>query len=323
MGKCIYCLRPNKFIKSHVVPECLGSNIILKNSVCAVCDNKIGIVEAKVCNELSFYRLITQVKSKGKYATSKAELNVFGQKIPARISRGGIKGYVRPIIEDGPPRYFHAVAETQKKLKKLMKKYTKTGIEFNEERISEVEVKVVFRQELTNINSMDFLRVAAKIAFERFCMKRYSQAFDKEFNPVREFVLNGNRISRQVAFLIFDNELANNILDISCPYHGILLFGAHNKIASIVNIFGLFYYYIILNNNVNYLINDWEEFVYIDPKTKKDREPLYHSFPNFPQLELSIERSLRDSNVFRKSTNYAREKFNLFLKQIVNFQTPE
>lgn len=65
MEKFIYCSNPKGLTKSHIIPECLGANLKLNKSVCKECNSKLGnTIEAKICNDFSFYRFLAQIKTK-------------------------------------------------------------------------------------------------------------------------------------------------------------------------------------------------------------------------------------------------------------------
>ena len=317
MRKCIYCIKSQDLTKSHIIPECLGSQLRLKYFVCEECNSKIGrAIEAKICKDFEFYRFIAQIKTKGKYATTRVELNVLGNDIEVEFRSGGVPKFIPPIIVDeGPPRKFFQVAESKKKLEKYIKNFAKMGIHFDESKMEIEDVKATFTVELANIDSVDYLRLATKIAFERLCLIGPTRVFNEEYNPIREFILNGIQPKNQVAFLFYEENIVNNVLPIPFPYHGILTFGFGKWIASIVTIFGLFYYLVLMNRNA-YLLRNWVDYIYIDPKTGKMRVPLLKTFYSLPKLISSINRSQRDRHVLSKSKTLARNRFDDFLRQI-------
>ncbi len=124
MEKCIYCGSQEKLTNSHIIPECLGANLKLLKSVCEDCNKKIGsTIEAKICNDFSFYRFLAQVKTKkGKQASTRAELEIMGNKVNVKIGEGGIPTSVPPIIVDeGPPRQFLFNPQTREAREPILK----------------------------------------------------------------------------------------------------------------------------------------------------------------------------------------------------------
>lgn len=318
MEKCIYRFESPPLIKSHIIPECLGSKHVFPDSVCDECNSIISReIEAEACDILSFFRMILQLKTKGKYATAQAEINVFGEKFKIPIRKGfkPKSKYIRPIIiKKGSYRDFYILANSQEKLKKQMKELTKSGIKFEEKKITPIDPKLTFEFKFNEVNSVNFLRLATKIGFERFCEYRPQQAFSDEFNPIRKYILEGKQGLSKNAFLIFEERLIKTNLYLPFPYHGIFLFGFNKIIGSIVIIFGLFYYFVLLNSNA-YLLKDWYDFIYIDPIAKKTRFPILSSPPSLLDLMRKIKKSLRDKNSHLKAIDYARKKFNQFLKE--------
>lgn len=206
--KCIYCLNRNPDSVSHIIPECLGATLKLHNSVCSQCNHEIGKFEAKVCEDLHFYRWFLQLKTKGKIATTEAELHIDGEMINVLLRKGlePRSEFIRPMIkEDGSERYFKLISDNPDRLEKQFSKYfEKLGIKFDRENVKLTKIDFVFPGEKINISSDNFKRMAAKIAFERFAQKRYQQAISSEFNHIRNYVKTGISESPEPAFLIYE-----------------------------------------------------------------------------------------------------------------------
>lgn len=318
MEKCIYCGSKEKLTNSHIIPECLGANLKLLKSVCEDCNKKIGsTIEAKICNDFSFYRFLAQVKTKkGKQASTRAELEIMGNKVNVKIGKGGIPTYVHPIIVDeGPPRKFLVTAESPEKLKKYVNRFEKIGIMFDPEKMAKEDVKLIFTADKRYIASNDYLRVATKIAFERLCDISPQRAYNDEYDNVRNFVRFGKYQNRKPARLIYEENLVNNILGVPFPFHCILLFACGRLIASIVSIFGLFYYYVILNYN-NRISQNWDNFIYFNPQTREAREPILKNMYSMRRILSLVTLSLRDPDVVKKSQKYAKEKFDEVISKI-------
>ncbi len=309
MDKCIYCFTDKKLTKSHVIPEGLGSNLKLLKAVCLNCNSEHGrTFEAQVCKDLSFYRMLLQLESKGKVAKTEAEMNILGHKITVSVGKKGLPQNVKPIIEEGLSRKFLVSAESPNKLKQKMKAFIKGGYEFDEDKMTETSVQLVFKGEQTKIDSLNFLRLAAKIAFEKFCMFRGTQAYDSEFNHIRSFIKEGKYGPEFVVNLIYENTLMNQVIGLPFPLHSILSYGSGKEIGAIVTIFGLFNYFVLLSSNAC-VIQDWDEYMIIHPQTKKDTLPLLTGKHSISTVHNLIAKSLKDKNSGQKAKEFARQKF--------------
>lgn len=318
MEKCIYCNNPDDLTDSHIIPECLGANLLLKDAVCHDCNSFLGrTIEAKICKDFRFYRFLAQIKTKKrKHPTTQADLEVLGKKVKISVGKGGLPKSIPPIIvEEGPPRQYFVVAESPKKLKKYMKKFEKIGVKFDSDEAIKQDVKLTFTADKRYISSDDYLRVVAKIAFERLCGTSPQRAFQSGYDKVKQFVRHGQYQNSKPAQLIYEENLVKKILALPFPYHSILLFAYGKLIASIVSIFGLFYYFILLNDN-NRLLQEWADFIYFNPQTRESRVPILERDYSLERILTLIERSRRDPEVETKSQVFAREKFDEVVSKI-------
>jgi hypothetical protein len=318
-NKCIYCLRSENLTKSHIFPEGLGGKQGPDKTVCDKCNGEFGrTVEAKVCRDFSFYRYIAQIKSKGKQATTPASLSVMGHNLVIKkMLPGGIPSYIPPIIIDkGPPRSFIQVAESPVKLKKYMAGFIKKmGINYDETLMSVEDVKLIFYNELSSIDSIDFRRLVTKIAFERFCRIRPQQKYDKDLDPIREFIIKGTSTRNSIAVLFYERDIVNNILQLPFPYHSVLIFGRNQLIASIVTLFGLFYYLVILNPRA-VTLTDWINYLYLIPTKRQETEPIFRTSYPLSALINRLHRAPKGSYALQSSKDYARARFENYLREI-------
>lgn len=317
-GKCIYCGSPNGLTDSHIVPECLGSDLQLLGSVCGDCNSTIGReLEAKMCRDFSFYRFITQIKTKsGKTPVVEADLEVFGKIIKVHIGEGGLPRDLHPIVErHGDETKFLVSAESPEKLKQEMIKFEEIGIKFDPENIKEEEARLVFTIDKTKINSIEYLRLASKIAFERLCEYTPKRAFNPDYDVVKKFIRYGDMQEKVPAGLLFEETLVNEILPLPFPYHSIMLFGLDHTVAAIVCILGLFYYFVLLNTR-NALSSKWADFIYIDPMTGKARQPILLHDYSLKRILSLVAKSNGDSDRLHKAQDFARAKFDDVIKQI-------
>ena len=319
VDRCIYCESHGTLTHSHIIPEGLGSKLKLPSSVCRECNVFLGrTIEAKICADLSFYRFLAQIETKkGKDVTTKAELEVMGNKISVQINRAGIPKLIPPIIfEKESSRKFLVLGESPEKLRKNMMQFEKMGIHFETDDAIPHDVRLIATADKRYISSDEYLRVVSKIAFEYLCYFSPQRTFNPEYGRVKNYIRNGQYKERRPAKLIFEFALVNRILPLPFPLHGILLFGHENVVASIVIIFGLFYYFIILSDS-SPGIQDWEEFAYFIPKTKEHIRAtlIKRSYPLSLILRL-IKKSLRDQNVERKVQEFSKQKLDSFLKDM-------
>jgi hypothetical protein len=318
MEKCIYCNSPNNLTDSHIIPEGLGSKLKLPKSVCHECNAFIGrTIEAKICSDFSFYRFLAQIETKkGKDVTTPGDLEILGSKVTVQIGEAGIPKFVPPIVvEQGPPRKFLVLAESPEKLRKYMKQFEKMGIQFETDQATPQDVKVTFTAEKRYISSHDYLRVMSKIAFEYLCYISPLRAFNTEYAKIKGFIRYGQCTNGKPARLIFEDRLVNGILSLPFPFHGILLFGYQKMIGSIISIFGIFYYFVLLNND-NPSLQDWVRFIYFIPQTKESRVPILQHDYSLKTIVDLIRISLRDPNVEQKIQKFSKEKLDVVLKNI-------
>jgi len=318
MEKCIYCNNSDDLTDSHIIPDCLGANLKLKDAVCGECNSSLGrTIEAKICNDFNFYRFLAQIKTKKKkHPTAQAELQVMGKKVKVSVGEGGLPKSIPPIIvKEGPPRQYLVVAESRKKLKKYMKKIKKVSWKFDSDDAEKLDVKLTFTADKRYISTDDYLRIATKIAFERLCEKYPQRAFQAEYDKVKQFVRHGQYQTSKPAQLIYEENLVKNILALPFPYHSILLFACGSLIASIVSIFGLFYYFILLNDD-NRLVQEWANFIYFNPQTRETRIPILEHDCSLERILTLIGVSSRDPEVEMKSQVFAKEKFDEVMNKL-------
>ena len=94
-------------------------------------------------------------------------------------------------------------------------------------------------------------RLAAKVAFERFAQLR-SGAFvaDGDFDPVREFIING--MEQQLCCgVLSDPRLLEGSLNFPLPNHAVVIIGhpQDRVLGAFVTFYSLFYYWVILSTS--------------------------------------------------------------------------
>jgi len=315
MRECIYCNRLKLISKSHIIPECLGGKVKLLERVCKDCNDFLGrTIEAKMCKDFSFYRYLAKIRTKkGKDTTTPAELQVMGKKVRVHIGEGGIPRFVPPIIETryNKKRYF-IVAESPEKLEKYAKRFKEMGIQFEFDSAHPLGVNLIFSAETRYLCSDDYLRVATKIAFEYLCFEYPPHAISSGYEKVKQFIKLGKCEGEKPAFLIYEKSLIEKMLYLPFPLHGILLFQYERIIGSIVSIFGLFYYFVLLKDD-NRILQNWVKFVYFNPATGELRTPLINKGYSLERLLRIITMARRDPDLEIKAREYSRDKINKFL----------
>jgi len=318
MEKCIYCNKTKKLGKSHIVPECLGAKLKLLNRICNDCNHFIGrTIEAKICRDFSFYRYLAQIRTnKGKDVTTPAELQVMGNKVIVHIGEGGKPRFVPPIVEvKGNKKRFLVVAESPDKLNKYTRRFKEMGIQFEYDRAKPITVNLISSTEKRFISSDDYLRVATKIAFEFLCHEYPLRAISDGYEKVKQYIRFGKYENEKPARLIYEDGLVNNVLALPFPLHSILLFGYERMVGSIISIFGLFYYFVLLSDD-NRILQNWTSFIYFNPRTGESRVPLLkHNYSRAKILNL-IRISIRDPDVELKAQKYSSDKIDEILKRI-------
>jgi len=314
---CIYCkktLPEIKPSKSHVIPDFLGGVLELNNAVCIECNNRVNReIEKLMIKPFAYLRSGLDLRGRRRRDIKvSAEVKILGVKIKTKLS-SGIQippfEYQKPNGEKG----LVIVGEKDYVEKEKRKIESNTRKKWNWEEIEgvpefEVLIKVL---PLEVLRDNEGRKLAAKIAFERFCQMRSSTVLvDSCYDGIREFILTGNAGSI-FSNLFFDDKVMNRNFNIPFPWHGIFFMQRRYKLISIVTLFGLFYFLTILTNRMPIFAN-WEECILIHPQTKQKIEPILRGsvFPTIPTTAFEI-----NDDTYRKAARYALTKFDETLRR--------
>ncbi|HDH12256.1 MAG TPA: hypothetical protein ENG83_08715 [Nitrospirae bacterium] len=147
--------------------------------------------------------------------------------------------------------------------------------------------------------------MAAKIAFERFCQMRSSTSLDDScYDGIREFVLTGNTGSI-FSNLFFDDKVMNCNFNIPFPWHGIFLMQKGYSLISVVTLFGLFYFLVILTTRARIDAN-WDECILIHPRTKQEIVPGLRGSLSSTIPDSAFKKV--DNNTYKNAAEYAIDK---------------
>jgi hypothetical protein len=171
MPQCIFCL--NEFLEltdEHVFPAALGGVLVLKDSVCAVCNNGFSKFEQPLAEELAPFRLILQIPDRrGEIPQVAATVKTQDKEYDARVKGDG-KVQLKPIVTEvttteGKKEYWYKFA-TERQKEKLRQEAKEKGREFIETGPGNPEqAEVHLGGELEAIGAEPGLRTASKIAY--------------------------------------------------------------------------------------------------------------------------------------------------------------
>lgn len=314
---CIYCKKTVPEVEpalSHVIPDFLGGALELKNAVCKTCNNKINReVEEPIKKPFAYLRSGLNLQSRTRRDIKiPAKVKILG--VDLEISLGSEVQippfeYQKPngekgLVIVGEKNY---VEEEKRKIDSNQKKRWKwEDLEGTPK--PEIFIEVL---PLNVLIGKEGQRLAAKIAFERFCqMRSASSVLDNCYDQIREFIVTGNA---QGIFsnLFFDDKVMNRNFDFLFPWHGIVFMQRGYKLVSIVTLFGLFYFLVVLTTRARINAN-WEECILIHPQTKQKIVPVLGDSlsPTIPASAFKV-----DNNAYKKATQYALNKFDNALKE--------
>lgn len=314
---CIYCKKSTPEVEptlSHVIPDFLGGALELKDAVCKTCNNKInGEVEEPIKKPFAYLRSGLDLQGRRRRDIKiPAKVKILGVELETNLNSdirippfeyqksNGEKGLV--IV--GENEY---VENEKKKIdSNQRKKWAWEEMEGTPH--PEIFIEVLPFNVLIGKEGQ---RLAAKIAFERFCqMRSASSVLDNCYDQIREFIVADNA---QGIFsnLFFDGKVMNRNFNIPFPWHGIVFMQRGYKLVSIVTLFGLFYFLIVLTTRMSILAN-WEECVLLHPQTKQESVPILRGSLQ-PTIPVSAFRV--DNSVYKEAAQYALSKFDEALKE--------
>jgi len=280
---CIYCtqLFPSRATKSDIIPRSLGGHETLKNAVCSRCNNSCREFEDFFKSNWAWLIFILAVK--GRRTSSppvKATFNFFGKEVPVTI-----RARNRP--PEIPPSFFTDAEGKQtvqlvgdlelvgKKMEELKnRRGFKVWTQLDPQAFKKAEFK--FPIKVDTLDNVYSSRLAAKIAFEYWGKRRGPETLlDASYDQIRKFILPQNTAPVPAAGLICDAKLISQNLDIPFGSHAVSVVADINsgKLGAIVALFGVFYYWIILDNRYPVYANSswlwissaWQKLSYEPP----------------------------------------------------------
>jgi len=254
MPQCIFCLKEHEELTDeHVFPAALGGVLVVKNSVCVVCNNGFSKFEQPLATELAPLRLLLKIPDRyGEVPQANATVKTQDKEYAARVTGDG-KVQVKPIVEvvttDGKKEYWHKFA-TERQKEKLRQEAKEKGAEFIETGPGEPELgEVHLGGELEAIGAEPGLRTTSKIAYVGLAFLAGPKlAMSDSFNEVRTYVRDG---TGKPTSRLFVNEHFIEAVQQGPHQHSLIVAGRHDKrrVDAIVRLFGGLCYFVQLSEH--------------------------------------------------------------------------
>lgn len=278
---CIYCKEvtsTNEASGSHIIPAALGGFQELRFAVCRGCNGAISReVETPFKDAWAWLICSLDIRGRrGKPPPFKAQMNLAGQHVDITIRSPARPPEIPPIFVKGVGVHLvgpRAYVET--KMREFQKKQPNrvwTEQDTDDLRNKEIAFPI-------NVDALDAIfsrRLAAKIAFESWAKRRSPKSvLGSEYDSLREFIRWGRMRRSAWSGLIADETIITKNIPIPFPCHAVS-FIAHPSesiLGSVVVLFGLFYYGVILNFRYP-LIASISELTLTTPLLKKSANPV-------------------------------------------------
>jgi hypothetical protein len=253
MRKCIFCLKERELTDEHVFPAALGGVLVLKESVCAVCNNGFSKFEQPLAAELTPIRLILQIPDRrGEIPQAAATVKTQDKEYEARVKGDG-RVQLKPIIEitmdEGVKEVWYKFA-TERQKEKLRQEAREKGRQFIETGPGKPEdAEVHLGGELEAIGSEVGLRTASKIAYVGLAYIAGAKlATTDSFNEIRAYVLEG---TGKPTSRLFVHERFMGAVQQGPHQHSLIIAGRHDKgrVDAIVRLFGGLCYFVQLSEH--------------------------------------------------------------------------
>lgn len=253
MPQCIFCLQEKESLtEEHVFPAALGGVLVLKDSVCAECNNGFSKFEQPFVAELSPIRLFLKIPDRyGKLPQVAAIIKTQDKEYEGRVKGDG-KVQLKPIVtetttSEGVKEYLYKFA-TERQKEKLRQETKEKGGQFVETPGDPEQAEVHLGGELEVIGSAAGLRAVSKIAYvglaERAGMKL---ATGEAFNEVRAYIREG---TGKATSRLFVHERFLQAVQQGPHQHSLIIAGRHDKkrVDAIVRLFGGLCYFVQLSD---------------------------------------------------------------------------
>jgi len=255
MPQCIFCLKEfEELTDEHVFPAALGGVLVLKNSVCAVCNNGFSKFEQPLATELTPLRLLLQIPDRrGEIPQAAATVKTQDKEYAARVTGDG-KVQFKPIVAEvmtteGKKEYWYKFA-TERQKDKLRQEAKEKGHQFIETGPGKPEeAEVHLGGELEAIGSEAGLRTTSKIAYVGVAhIAGAKLAMNDSFSEVRAYVREG---TSKPSSRLFVNERFMEAVQQGPHQHSLIVAGRHDKgrVDAIVRLFGGLCYFVQLSEH--------------------------------------------------------------------------
>lgn len=326
---CIYCGAKDDLSKSDIIPDALTNAKIINSNVCRIEHNNrfSDLFENEVISKFALITNELDIKSsKGKtYAAYDANFLIGDTEYSTKISSETdlFKSNKKMRSVDG--KILLGAIDEIKKIKMA-----------NSTNISEVDVNKIEIEKRVSIDlsiyfSSAMFRLAAKIAFEWYCVKNTIKTKQNEFLSVIEFITTGighnivSFVGNPAVYLAFKQM-------VGLGSHALLTYVAlDNSVNVIVNLFGIAIYNVRLcentteccKNNVLFqeLTLDAQRVEFVDTDLVSFQQHLMNSFVNNnngSRINIMVPKDMTDTTLkykFDYINNY--EIFQKDLKLII------
>lgn len=255
--------------------------MVLTRAVCIRCNGRIAReVETPARDQLAFFQSFWGIRGKSRRAKGvPAIFRYAGEEKPIHLDHGGEPPKAVVLIGcngEGGTRYrlLGHPCEIERHGQGIKRRHP--GL-IQDKRQPEMEAA---EYEFRIISAKDLIgpilrRLAAKIAFERLAQLRSAAILlEHEFDPIRNFILDGVEGQRSLCGLLWDEEIVRQALPIPLPQHAVCLIGhsADRRLGGFVILYGLFYYWIILSEEYP-VLSPWDDTLLIHPQTSEVVNP--------------------------------------------------
>lgn len=246
---CIYCGVTDDLSKSDILPDALTNTKIINPNVCRIeHNNKFSdMFESEVIKKLAFITNELDIKSSKskKYAAYEANISIGDNNYKTKLSSdveifGGNK-MMRSV--DG--KYLVGKIDELRKIKDANDKNV------NEIDITQIEIKTSVNLELSVFFSNSMFRLAAKIAFEWYCVRNRVTSKENDFLSIINFITMNT--GDGIVSIVSNPEIYQFFnITVNFGSHALLSYIAQDKsINVLVNLFGIAVYNVRICDSVS------------------------------------------------------------------------
>lgn len=255
MPQCIFCLHEKqRLTDEHVFPSALGGVLVLKDSVCAECNNGFSKFEQPLVTELSPIRLLLKIPDRyGEVPQVAATVKTRDKEYEGRVKGDGTVQLKRVVTEvagsDGAREFVHQFL-TERQKEKLRQEASEKGLQLIESGPGKPEQgEVHIWGDLKFIGSAEGLRTASKIAYVGLALRAGAKlATGDSFDEVRAYVREG---TGRPTSRLFVHERFLEAVQQGPHQHSLIIAARHDKgrVDAIVRLFGGLCYFVQLSDH--------------------------------------------------------------------------